>query len=91
MRVLKDTFAHGVHLRNDLFSYHREVEEEGENANCVLVLERFLKVSTQEAANLTNEMLSSRLYQFDNTAITELSPLFEEHGLDPAARMNVML
>jgi germacradienol/geosmin synthase len=91
MRVLKDTFADGVHLRNDLFSYQREVEDEGENANCVLVLERFLKVSTQEAANLTNEMLSSRLYQFDNTAITELPPLFEEHGLDPAARMSVML
>jgi germacradienol/geosmin synthase len=91
MRVLKDTFADGVHLRNDLFSYQREVEDEGENANCVLVLERFLKVSTQEAANLTNEMLSSRLYQFDNTAITELPRLFEEHGLDPAARMSVML
>jgi germacradienol/geosmin synthase len=91
MRVLKDTFADGVHLRNDLFSYQREVEEEGENANCVLVLERFLKVSTQEAANLTNEMLSSRLYQFDNTAVTELPRLFDEHGLDPAARISVML
>ncbi|WP_334868953.1 terpene synthase family protein [Nostoc sp.] len=31
MRVLKDTFADGVHLRNDLFSYQREVEDEGEN------------------------------------------------------------
>ena len=91
MRVLKDTFADAVHLRNDLFSYQREVEDEGENANCVLVLERFLKVSTQEAAKLTNELLSSRLYQFDNTAVTELPRLFEEHGLDPAARMSVML
>ena len=26
MRVIKDTFADGVHLRNDLFSYQREVE-----------------------------------------------------------------
>ncbi|HLO49477.1 MAG TPA: family 2 encapsulin nanocompartment cargo protein terpene cyclase [Kamptonema sp.] len=91
MRVLKDTFADGVHLRNDLFSYQREVEDEGENANCVLVLELFLKVSTQEAANLTNELLTSRLYQFDNTAVTELPPLFEEYGLDPAARMSVLL
>lgn len=91
MRVLKDTFADGVHLRNDLFSYQREVEDEGENANCVLVLERFLNVSTQEAANLTNELLSSRLYQFDNTAVTELPSLFEEYGLDPAERVNVLL
>ncbi|MEH2382151.1 MAG: family 2 encapsulin nanocompartment cargo protein terpene cyclase [Nostoc sp.] len=91
MRVLKDTFADGVHLRNDLFSYQREVEDEGENANCVLVLERFLNVSTQEAANLTNELLSSRLYQFDNTAVTELPSLFEEYGLDPVERVNVLL
>lgn len=91
MRVLKDTFADGVHLRNDLFSYQREVEDEGENANCVLVLERFLNVSTQEAANLTNELLTSRLQQFDNTAITELPSLFEEYGLDPVARVNVLL
>jgi germacradienol/geosmin synthase len=35
MRVLKDTFSDGVHLRNDIFSYQREVEEEGENANCI--------------------------------------------------------
>ncbi|WP_414562483.1 MULTISPECIES: family 2 encapsulin nanocompartment cargo protein terpene cyclase [unclassified Anabaena] len=91
MRVLKDTFADGVHLRNDLFSYQREVEEEGENANCVLVFERFLNVSTQEAANLTNELLTSRLQQFDNTAITELPSLFEEYGLDPVARVNVLL
>ncbi|MEH2444076.1 family 2 encapsulin nanocompartment cargo protein terpene cyclase [Nostoc sp.] len=91
MRVLKDTFADGVHLRNDLFSYQREVEDEGENANCVLVFERFLNVSTQEAANLTNELLTSRLQQFDNTAITELLPLFEEYGLDPVTRVNVLL
>ena len=71
MDVLKDTFADGVHLRNDLFSYQREVEDEGENANCVLVFERFLNVGTQEAANLTNDLLTSRLQQFENTAITE--------------------
>ncbi|GAA6617873.1 terpene synthase family protein [Scytonema sp. NUACC26] len=72
MRVLKDTFSDGVHLRNDIFSYQREVEEEGENANCILVLERFLNVSTQEAANLTNDLLTSRVQQFENTFFTEL-------------------
>src|SRR6202008_2652339 len=72
MRVLKDTFADGVHLRNDLFSYQREVEDEGENANCVLVVERFFGVDTQKAANITNALLTSRLQQFENTAIVEL-------------------
>lgn len=91
MRVLKDTFADGVHLRNDLFSYQREVEDEGELANCVLVLERFLGVGTQRAADLTNDILSSRLYQFENTTLTELPSLFEEYGLDPLERESVVL
>ena len=42
MQVLRDTFSDGVHLRNDLFSYQREVEDEGELNNGVLVFERFL-------------------------------------------------
>ena len=90
MRVLKDTFADGVHLRNDIFSYHRETEEEGEINNCVLVVERFLDCDPQRAANLVNDLLTSRLHQFENTAFTELPPLFEEYGLDPATRENVL-
>lgn len=89
MRVLKDTFSDGVHLRNDLFSYQREVEREGENANCVLVVERFFGVDTQKAAEITNDLLTSRVQQFENTALVELPPLFEEHGLDPSQRLDV--
>ncbi len=37
MQVLRDTFSDGVHLRNDLFSYQREVEDEGELNNGVLL------------------------------------------------------
>ena len=46
MQVLRDTFSDAVHLRNDLFSYQREVEDEGETANGVLVFERFLGCAT---------------------------------------------
>ncbi len=85
LRVLKDSFSDGVHLRNDLFSYQREVEEEGENANGVLVLEHFLGCTTQEAAEAVNNLLTSRLMQFEHTVLTELGPLFLEHALDPRA------
>ncbi|MFF4169469.1 germacradienol/geosmin synthase [Streptomyces sp. NPDC001744] len=81
--VLRDTFSDAVHLRNDLFSYQREVEEEGENSNGVLVLERFLGCTTQEAANAVNDLLTSRLQQFENTALTEVPPLAVEKGLSP--------
>ncbi|MFE7567651.1 family 2 encapsulin nanocompartment cargo protein terpene cyclase [Streptomyces sp. NPDC057539] len=85
LRVLKDTFSDAVHLRNDLFSYQREIEEEGELSNGVLVLETFLGCTTQEAADAVNDLLTSRVQQFENTALTELAPLFAEKGLDPRA------
>jgi germacradienol/geosmin synthase len=91
MRVLKDTFADGVHLRNDLFSYQREIQVEGEISNCVLVLERFLDVSPQRAADLTNDILTSRLHQFENTTVAELPSLFEEYGLNLHERESVLL
>ncbi|GAA4996716.1 hypothetical protein GCM10025734_28670 [Kitasatospora paranensis] len=90
MRVLRDAFSDGVHLRNDLFSYQREVEDEGELSNGVLVLETFLGCSTQEAAERVNDLLTSRLHQFENTVFAELPGLFAEHGLDPAACAGVM-
>lgn len=89
LQVLRDTFADGVHLRNDLFSYQREVEDEGENANCVLVLERFLGVGPQRAADLTNDILTSRLHQFEHTALTEVPAVCDEHHLSPAERARV--
>jgi germacradienol/geosmin synthase len=89
MQVLQDTFADGVHLRNDLFSYQREVDDEGEINNGVLVVERFLGCSTQHAANLVNDLLTSRLQQFEHTAVTEVPGLFAEYGLDPGAERDV--
>lgn len=91
IRVLKDSFADAVHLRNDLFSYQRETQQEGEINNCVLVLERFLEVSPQRAADLTNDMLTSRLQQFENTTTTELPALFEEYDLKTPERESVLL
>ncbi len=67
--MLRDTFSDAVHLRNDLFSYQREVEDEGELSNGVLVLETFLGCTTQEAADAVNDLLTSRLHQFENTAL----------------------
>ncbi|KUL50273.1 Geosmin synthase [Streptomyces sp. NRRL F-4489] len=84
LRVLKDTFSDGVHLRNDLFSYQRETEDEGELSNGVLVLETFLDCTTQEAAEAVNDLITSRLQQFEDTVFTELPALFADTGLDPA-------
>ncbi|WP_369216953.1 germacradienol/geosmin synthase Cyc2 [Streptomyces flavofungini] len=83
LRVLMETFSDGVHLRNDLFSYQREVQDEGELSNGVLVLETFFGCTTQEAADTVNGILTSRLHQFEHTALTEVPALALEKGLAP--------
>ncbi|WP_240490601.1 terpene synthase family protein [Amycolatopsis vancoresmycina] len=86
MEVLRDCFADSVHLRNDLFSYQREVQDEGELSNGVLVFEKFLGLPTQQAADAVNDLITSRLHQFEHTALTEVPALFDEHCVDAAAR-----
>jgi germacradienol/geosmin synthase len=83
MRVLSDTFSDSIHFRNDIFSYQREVEQEGELDNGVLVFQKFLDVSPQEAADRLNDLLTSRLEQFEHTALVEVPALIIESGLDP--------
>lgn len=90
MEVLRDCFSDAVHLRNDIFSYEREVLDEGELSNGILVLEKFLDISTQEAAEAVNDLLTSRLHQFEHTALTEVPPLFAEHGVDPLGQADVL-
>jgi germacradienol/geosmin synthase len=89
MRVLEDTFADAVHLRNDIFSYQRELETEGEINNCVLVVQRFFGYPPQRAADVVNDLVTSRLQQFENTAATEVPPLLAEHGLHPIECLDV--
>ncbi len=89
LQVLVDTFADAVHLRNDLFSYEREVLVEGENSNSVLVFERFLDCPTQTAAELVNDLITSRLQQFEHTALTETPALLVEQAATPDEQASV--
>ncbi|MFI5547305.1 germacradienol/geosmin synthase [Streptomyces sp. NPDC051815] len=88
--VLRDAFSDAVHIRNDLFSYEREVAHEGELSNAVLVLETFLGCTTQEAAEVSNDLLTSRLQQFEQTALVELPQLIADRALDPAETAAVL-
>ncbi|HKR48380.1 MAG TPA: germacradienol/geosmin synthase [Pseudonocardiaceae bacterium] len=90
IRVLTDTFADQVHLRNDIFSYQREIEEEDEINNAVLVAERFFGYPAQRCAEIVNDVITSRAHQFETTALAELPVLFEEFGLDPGDRARIL-
>ncbi len=90
LRVLADTFSDAVHLRNDIFSYQRETQVEGEVNNGVLVFERFFGLTTQQAADAVNDLITSRLQQFEHTAVTELPMLFADRGVTPAGQAAVL-
>ncbi len=89
LMVLRDTFSDAIHLRNDLFSYQREVEQEGEFSNGVLVVQRFFNVDPPKAAEIVNDLLTSRLQQFENTALVELPLLYASMGTTPDAQHKV--
>ena len=89
VRVLTDTFADSVHLRNDIFSYQRETESEGEVNNAVLVAERFFGTGARRAVGIVNDLLTSRLHQFEHTAATELPALLAERGVDQSGQVRV--
>ncbi|HJP79901.1 MAG TPA: germacradienol/geosmin synthase [Pseudonocardiaceae bacterium] len=89
MEVLSDTFSDAVHLRNDLFSYQREVREEGENSNAVLVFEKFFDLPTQESAELVNDLLTSRLQQFEHTALVDVPAVLLLHAIPPHQQVRV--
>ncbi|GAB1817766.1 terpene synthase family protein [Herbidospora sp. RD11066] len=86
VQVMRDTFTDAQVLLNDVFSYQRETEHEGELNNFVLVLREFLGMTPQEAADATNDLLTSRLLQFESTLLTELPDL----PLTPAERVAVL-
>lgn len=90
VRIIHEAFADSEHLHNDLMSYSREVGQESENANGVLVFERFLDLSPQQAANVSSDVLSARLHQFEHTVLVELPLYFEEHGVPPQQRVDVL-
>ena len=86
LRVLADTFADAVHLRNDLFSYQKEIQFEGERHNLVLVVEHFLDVDRWAAAKVVARLMAMRMKQFDHLAAVGLPALFAEHDLARPAR-----
>ncbi|MGJ5674989.1 MAG: terpene synthase family protein [Nostochopsis sp.] len=90
IRVLNDIFCDTVGLRNDIISYQKDIDE-GRVNNCVIVAEHFLNTGIQEAVNFVNDLVTSRLYQFEHTMTMELPPLLDEHGLDGEARQRVLL
>jgi germacradienol/geosmin synthase len=86
MMALENSAADYVCLLNDVFSYQKEIQFEGELHNGVLVVENFFGVSRERAIELVNSLMTSRLEQFQHVVSKELPALFDSFELDVDAR-----
>jgi germacradienol/geosmin synthase len=73
-------------LTNDIFSYQKEIEFEGELNNGVLVVQKFLGIGRKQAVLVVNDLMTSRLLQFEHIIATELPILAGDFNLDVDAR-----
>jgi germacradienol/geosmin synthase len=89
IRVLKDTFADSDLWRNDIVSFDKEMAE-GQTNNGVLVMAQLLGGDLQEAVERVNDLVTSRLRQFEHTAAVELPDLFDRLALDPVTRGHIL-
>jgi germacradienol/geosmin synthase len=77
-------------MANDIFSYQKEIEFEGELNNGVLVVQNFLGCDIAQAIDIVNELATDRIKQFEQIVATELPILFEHFNLDRQIREKIL-
>jgi germacradienol/geosmin synthase len=86
MRELDTAAQDYACFTNDLFSYQKEVEFEGEVHNLVVVIENFLGVDRGKAADIVADLMTARMRQFEHIIANDLPALFDEFALDEPLR-----
>jgi germacradienol/geosmin synthase len=86
MRELDTAAQDYACFTNDLFSYQKEIEYEGEIHNLVLVVENFLDVDLHTARDVVADLMTARMQQFEHIVANDLPALFEEFDLDAPVR-----
>jgi len=86
VRDLENIAADCAGLLNDVYSYQKEIQFEGDVHNCVLVVENFLNCSKERAVGIVCDLYTARLRQFEHIVLVELPALYDDFGLDADAR-----
>ncbi|MFG2879006.1 germacradienol/geosmin synthase [Streptomyces sp. NPDC048337] len=76
-------------VMNDVYSYQKEAEYEGELHNLLIVVENFFDCDHPTALRIANDLMTSRMKQFEHVVEKELPVMCADHGLDAAARAAV--
>jgi germacradienol/geosmin synthase len=86
LRALENSAVNYACFVNDIFSYQKEMEFEGELHNIVLVTQKFLEIDREQAVEVVNNLMTSRMRQFEHIIATELPVVIEEFNLTANAR-----
>jgi germacradienol/geosmin synthase len=73
-------------LLNDIFSYQKEIQFEGELHNCVLLVENFLGIEQSQAVRVVNDLMTARMKQFEHILATDLPSVVDSFELDEEQR-----
>ncbi|NED87771.1 germacradienol/geosmin synthase, partial [Streptomyces sp. SID11233] len=76
VRALENAVADYGCLINDVFSYQKEVQYEGELHNLVLVVENFFDCDYPTAFRMVEHLMAARLDQFEHAVSHELPVLY---------------
>jgi germacradienol/geosmin synthase len=86
IREMETAAADYAAFTNDLFSYQKEVQFEGDLHNMVVVVQHFLDADRWTAAGVVASLMAERMRQFERIVEIGLPALFAQYGLDDAAR-----
>jgi germacradienol/geosmin synthase len=73
-------------LINDVFSYQKEIEYEGEVHNLILVVQNFFGCDYPTALGVVHDLMTQRMKQFQHVAANEFPVLYEDFQLSDEAR-----
>ena len=83
---LENSAADYACLINDVYSYQKEIEYEGDVHNLLLVVQNFFDCGYDEALGIVEDLMRLRLEQFQRAAEVELPRMYEDYGLDAVSR-----
>jgi germacradienol/geosmin synthase len=86
VRSLENAAIDYAMLINDVFSYQKEIEYEGEVHNAILVVQNFFGCDYPTGLGIIHDLMTQRMQQFQHVAAHELPVLYEDFKLSPEVR-----
>ncbi|WP_030303067.1 terpene synthase family protein [Streptomyces katrae] len=88
-RALLDAFMDYMGMANDIASYQREIHDEHDVNNLVIVLQTSLRSTVQEAMQAAADLVTARLRHFEHLTRSELPPVVRRARLNHGERIDL--